>query len=366
MLWRCDLVPQYEAYREELQDAMANVLSSGRYTLADHVRQFEVEFSDYVGVRHGVGLNRGTDALVMALWCLGVTRGDQVITTPFTAIPTVSAIRHVGAEPVFVDIDPETYLLDIDLVLDAITAKTRAIVPVHLFGNAVDVEALRTAIGSDIPIIEDAAQAHGASVRGNLAGSLGAVSAFSFYPTKNLGGYGDGGMLLTDDDEIADKARRRRMYGMKNKDEIIEDGINSRLDELQAAILRVKLRHLDDMNRRRRDVDQLYRKLLPSQIKLQVVREDVSSVYHVYCGLCEADRDELVAYLGTRDIQTNVYYPMPIYQQPAYRNWAASYSLPVTEETCRRIIALPLYPEISEEAVRSVCYEISRFFDDNS
>lgn len=367
MLWRCDLVPQYKAYKDEIHEAITGVLQSGRYTLADQVHQFEAEFAAYVGVKHGVGLNSGTDALVMALWCLGVTRGDEVITTPFTAIPTLSAIRHVGAEPVFVDIDPETYLLDVNLVAAAITERTRAIVPVHLFGNAVDVEALATVAGPAIPILEDAAQAHGASVRGARAGSLGTVSAFSFYPTKNLGGYGDGGMLLTDDDELADTVRRRRMYGMINKDEIIEDGVNSRLDELQAAILRVKLRHLDDMNRRRAEVDAQYRRELPSQISLQHVRTDIESVYHVYCGLCASDRDGLVAYLDDKGIQTNVYYPMPLSRQPAYEKaFDRSYSLPATEDVCRRIIALPLYPEITAETVSTVCAEIAQFYGEDA
>ena len=363
MHWRCDLVPQYLAYQDEIDSAIHRVLSSGRYTLGAEVKCFEDEFASYIGVRHGVGLNSGTDALIMALWCLGVGPGSQVITTPFTAIPTYAAIRHVRAEPVFVDIDPSTLLMDLDRVKSALTDQTRAIIPVHIFGNAVNVMELRSIVGSEIAIVEDAAQAHGACVGGKKVGSMGDVSAFSFYPTKNLGGYGDGGMLLTNNKAIADSAISRRMYGMTDKDHIVESGINSRLDELQAAILRVKLNHLDKMNERRRALDSLYREHLPPQVIPQHVLSNISSVHHVYCALCSERRDELVAYLEQQEIQTNVYYPLPLYRQPEYTSTYSSHAqLPVVEDICSRVIALPFYPEMEEDLVVKTSLAISNFY----
>lgn len=364
MHWRCDLVPQYLAYQDDIDRAVHRVLSSGRYTLGTEVKCFEEEFAGYIGTQHGVGLNSGTDALIMALWCLGVGPGDQVITTPFTAIPTYSAIRHIGAEPVFVDIDPNTLLMDLDKVEGALTSKTRAIVPVHIFGNAVNVIKLRSIVGNEIAIVEDAAQAHGAYVGEKRAGSMGDASAFSFYPTKNLGGYGDGGMLLTNDEAVADSAISRRMYGMTDKDHTVESGINSRLDELQAAILRVKLTHLDQMNERRRALDALYRKHLPPQVIPQQVSGNVASVYHVYSALCVGRRDELVAYLEECEIQTNVYYPLPLYKQPEYERAYPSHArLPVVEDICSRVIALPFYPEMEEELVVKTSRAIADFYN---
>ncbi|MBT7861176.1 MAG: hypothetical protein HN712_12720, partial [Gemmatimonadetes bacterium] len=208
MLWRCDLVPQYEKYRDEIDEAVLRVLSSGRYTLAQEGANFEQEFAQYLGGTHGVAVNSGTDALILALSVLGIGPGDEVITTPFTAIPTYAAIRQVGARPVFVDIEEDTFLIDIGQIADAMSDRTRAVVPVHLFGNAVDIDALRTIVGPDVAIVEDAAQAHGATMRGKKVGVLGDVGAFSFYPTKNLGGYGDGGMIVTGSKERADEIRR--------------------------------------------------------------------------------------------------------------------------------------------------------------
>lgn len=363
MIWRCDLVPQYQAYKEEIDRAVLGVLASGRYTLGQEVAAFEREFAAYLGCRRGVGVNSGTDALMLALWCLRLRPGDEVITTPFTAIPTYAAIKHVGARPVFVDVEEDTFLIDLEQVAAALTSRTRAVVPVHLFGNAVDVERLRGIVGPGVAILEDAAQAHGATVRGRKVGGLGDLGAFSFYPTKNLGGYGDGGMVMTDSDELAETLRRRRMYGMVNKDECVEDGINSRLDELQAAILRVKLRYLEAMNRRRQELDVLYRQQLPPQVRPQAVRPGTESVYHVYSVLCDGRRDELVAALEREQIQTNVYYPMPLPRQVAYRVAFGEHPpLPIAEEVCRQVLALPFYPEMSAEVVTLVTDRIADFY----
>ena len=359
MIWRCDLVPQYLEMKSEIDEAMQRVLRSGRYVLADEVRAFEQEFARYLGVKHTVGVNSGTDAIMMALWALGVGRGDEVITTPFTAIPTYSAIRHLGATAVFVDIDPRTFLMDLDQVAAAITPRTRAVVPVHLFGNLVDIPRLRAIVGSGITIMEDCAQSHGATLGGAQSGSFGDASAFSFYPTKNLGAYGDGGLVATNDQTVADTIRSRRMYGMISKDEFVEDGVNTRLDELQAAVLRVKLRHLDAMNARRRAVADLYRELLPGGIRPQEIPAGVVPNYHVYSATCASDRDGLIAALEAQSIQTNVYYPMPLTQQKGYRGPAPL--LEATLAVCRRVIALPMYPEIPEATVRTVASAVTAF-----
>lgn len=364
MIWRCDLVPQYREYEREIHESIERVLSSGRYILAENVQAFESEFADYIGSRHAIGVNSGTDALILALWCFDLKPGDEVILPPFTAIPTYSAVRHSGATPIFVDIDPDTFLMDLDKLKNALTPRTKAIVPVHLFGNAVDIEKLRAIVGPDIYILEDCAQSHGAAVRGRKTGVFGDISAFSFYPTKNLGAYGDGGMILTDNKDFAGALRLRRMYGMINKDEFITDGVNSRLDELQAAILRVKLKHLDSMNARRAELAALYASLLnPEYIQPQKVEQGIATAHHVYSALCRDKRDELVRFLEQRNIQTNVYYPMPLSRQKGYlAAFSTPPNLPVAQQVSERIIALPFYPEIPEEIIRMVAGSINEFY----
>ncbi len=365
MIWRCDLVPQYEAYKSEIDAAIQQVLMSGRYILAENVAAFEQEFSDYVGVKHSVGVNSGTDALMMPLWMCGLKPGDEIITTPFTAIPTFSAIRHVGAKPVFLDLEPDTFLMNLDQLRSKITERTKVIVPVHLFGNAVDVERIREIVGKDIVILEDCAQSHGAKVRGKMTGSMGDFGAFSFYPTKNLGGYGDGGLVVTNDKDTADLMKKRRMYGMISKDEFVTDGINTRLDELQAAILRVKLRHLDKMNARRQELAAIYADLLPKEhVRPQAVRQGMESVWHVYSATVSGRRDELLQFLESRNIQANVYYPMPTSKQKGYVAAFGSDApgLPVTEHLSKHIIALPFYPEIEVSTMETVAKAIREFY----
>ena len=356
MLWRCDLVPQDEAYQGQIDDAIQRVLRSGRYVLAENVQAFEEEFAAYIGANHGVGVNSGTDALILALESLDLRPGDEVITTSFTAIPTYSAIRRAGARPVLVDIDPETFLLELRWVERALTSRTRAVVPVHLFGNVVDVEALRQIVGPDIFILEDCAQSHGASISGKMAGSLGDASAFSFYPTKNLGAYGDGGAVLTNNAKLAEHVRLRRMYGMVNKDQFAIDGVNTRLDELQAAILRVKLTHLEAMNEQRRKLAAQYTGCLEgTSLRPQRVADNVRSAYHVYAAVASAERDALVAHLEREGIQSNVYYPMPLNRQKAHiASYGTSAALPNAEEIASRIIALPFYPELTESSLDRV------------
>lgn len=357
-------MPQYHAYRAEIDAAIRDVLESGRYVLAENVAAFEREFAAYVGAAHGVGVNSGTDALILALRELGVRPGDEVITTPFTAIPTYAAIHHVGAVPVFVDIEPDTFLMNLSQVDAAITPRTRGVVPVHLFGNAVDIEALRAIVGVNRFILEDCAQAHGAEVRGLKVGSLGDAAAFSFYPTKNLGAYGDGGMVTTNDPDLASRLRLRRMYGMVSKDEFATEGINTRLDELQAAILRVKLPYLDAMNERRRALATAYAAHLPAgHVFPQVVRDDVRSVVHVYAACCSGRRDDLLRALEGAGIQANVYYALPLYRQRGFQATQEGLpSLPVVEDVARRIIALPFYPEMDDSTLRTVSGAVSTFF----
>lgn len=364
MLWRCDLVPQYEEYKKEINEAIERVMYSGRYTLGENVKSFENDFSDYMGCKYGIGVNSGTDALILALQCFDIKEGDEVITTPFTAIPTYSAIRHVGATPVFVDIDPETFLIDLNKLKASITDKTKAIVPVHIFGNVVDIEKLRAIIGPDIFILEDCAQSTGAAIRGKKAGSMGDISAFSFYPTKNLGAYGDGGMVLTNNSNWDELMKKRRMYGMKTRDEFIMDGINTRLDELQAAILSVKLSHLDSMNLIRNNKINLYKELLDkNHFTFQHIDKDVYSVHHVLCLKVEGlSRDGLIKYLSDNNIETNIFYPMPLSEQVGYKkHFSRKFDLPNCEEVTKKIIALPFYPEMENSKIEKVSEYLNRY-----
>ena len=362
MIWRCDLQPGYLAYKEEIDAAIARVLASGRYTLAEEVSRFEAAFGEYLGGTNVVSVGNATDGITLALLALGVRTGDEVVTTPFTAIPTVSAIVDAGAVPVFADVRPDTFLLDVEQVPSVVTARTRAVVPVHLFGNVVDVPRLRSLIG-DLPIVEDAAQAHGSQLRGRQAGTMGTCGVFSFYPTKNLGGYGDGGAIVTSDPGLAERLRRLRMYGMVDKDHIVTHGVNSRLDELQAAILSVKLRHLDAMNAKRREVAARYvAEVRRGLLEEQRIPEGVVPNYHVFAARCRCDRAALERWLADAGIQTNVYYPLPLYRQAALREvCSAQRPLPAVEALCEQIIALPLYPELERSVQTQVISAVNAF-----
>lgn len=356
MIWRCDLVPQYLQFRDEVLQAMDRVMNSGRYILADEVAAFEKEFAAYLGGGHAVGMANATDALTLCLRAFDVGPGDEVITTPYTAIPTVSAIIDAGATPVFADIDPDTYLIDLGSVVDRITPRTKAVMPVHIFGNVVDVPRLREAIGPATPIIEDAAQAHGSMIRGLKAGTMGDAGVFSFYPTKNLGGYGDGGAVVVQDSNVAAKLRMLRMYGMVDKDHICMHGVNSRLDELQAAVLRIKLPHLDEMNRRRIRIADRYARALPSGLfRPQKVPPDVVSNFHVYVARFLGDREAFIRHMDEAGIQTNIYYVLPLHLQEACRplgNKAGD--CPIAEALCHQAIALPMYPELPDSTVDTI------------
>ncbi len=363
-IMRCPWVPQYRAYEGEIKEAIEAVLASGRYINGPNVSAFEEEFARYIGCGHGIGVNSGTDALIMALWALDLNKGDEVITTPFTFFATYTAIRQLELTPVFADINPDTFLMDVEKVAELISPRTRAVLPVHLFGNVVDIPRLREIVGKEVYIVEDCAQSHGASLAGRRAGTLGDISAFSFFPSKNLGGYGDGGMVLTDNESLANTVRSRRTFGMKNKDVFLEHGVNSRLDELQAAILRVKLRHLDAMNNRRKALACRYAELLdPRYLKPQKVDNKVDAVYHVYSCICSSRRDELACHLESQGIQTNVYYASSITDQEAYRKYySRTFHLPVTDQVSKSIIALPFYAEMDLSILETVANSANRFF----
>ena len=364
MIRRCDLFPQYKLYRDEINEAIKNVLESGRYTLANNVETFENEFANYIGSKFGIGVNSGTDALVLAMQAVGIGKGDEVITTPFTAIPTYSAIKQVNAKPIFVDIDPNTFLIDIKKIKEKVTENTKAILPVHLFGNVVDINKIRDIIGPKIPIIEDCAQVHGGEISDIKAGALGDLAAFSFYPTKNLGGYGDGGMILTNNSDYFDYLIRKRQYGMINKDEFVLDGVNTRLDELQASILRVKLKYLDHMNEQRATLAKTYVKNLDNNyIRFQEIKSNVKSAYHVFSVVCKSNRDGLVDYLKKNNIETNIYYPMALNRQIGFKKNHHNLEIyPNAENVSKSIIALPFYPELENRTIEMIANKINNYF----
>ena len=354
---------QYASHRAEIDQAIARVLDTGRYILGEEAAAFEREFAAYLGVRFGVGVGSGTEALHLALRACGVGPGDEVITVSHTAVATVSAIELCGATPVLVDIDPRSFTLDPDKLEAAITSATRAIIPVHLYGQSADLESiLSIARKHKARVIEDCAQSHGAMYRGKRTGAWGDIACFSFYPTKNLGAIGDGGFVAADDPQLAENAKLLREYGWRERYVSDLAGWNTRLDELQAAILRVKLRTLDADNARRRHLAELYDELLTaSSVTLPPAMPYGEHVYHLYV-VRSARRDELQAFLKERGIGTLVHYPRPIHLQPAYRGRLGDVgSLPETERAANEVLSLPMFPELSEAQVRQVAQAIREF-----
>ena len=353
-----DLKRQYEAIKPELDAAAARVLASGWYILGPEVQAFEQAFAAGCGVRHAVGVGNGTEALYLALVALGVGQGDEVITVANAAVYEPLTILQAGARPVFVDVDPRSHTLDPALIEAAITPRTRAIMPVHLYGRMADMDAiLAIARRYRLAVVEDSAQAHGATLKGRAAGSLGACGCFSFYPSKNLGALGDGGMVVTDDDDLAARLRRLREYGWQQRYYTTDaGGINSRLDELQAALLNVKLAYLERWNERRRRIARRYHELLAgASLELPELREDGTHVYHLYV-VRARERDRLHEALRARGVGTAVHYPLPAHLQPVYRDLglAAPGSLPVTERLAGEVLSLPIYPELTDAEVDAV------------
>jgi len=359
-----DLQSCYLKYKNEIDKAIAEVFDSGWFILGEQVKKFEEEFSAYCGCKYGVGVGSGTEALHLSLVSLDIKPGDEVITVPNTAVPTASAISFANAVPVFVDIKSDVYTINPQRIREKINSKTKAIIPVHLYGQSADMDPImQIAQQYGIPVLEDACQAHGALYKGKKTGSFGKLGSFSFYPSKNLGAYGDGGMIVTNDEELHEKLIKIRNYGETKKYYHSIKGFNSRLDEIQAAVLRVKLKYLDQWNERRREIAELYNSLL-KDTPVIVPKEDNDNyhIYHLYV-IRVKERDALQEYLENKGIKTLIHYPVPIHLQEAYKelNYALGY-LPVAEKTAKEILSLPLYPEIENDTVKAICTEITDFF----
>jgi dTDP-4-amino-4,6-dideoxygalactose transaminase len=355
----------YLAYKEEIDAAIARVMKSGRYILGQEVRAFEQEFAAYIGVRFGIGVGSGTEALHVALRACGIKRGDEVITVSHTAVATVTAIQLCGARPVLIDIDPNSFVIDVGQIEQAISSRTKVILPVHLYGNMAEMQTLRSiADRHELRIVEDCAQSHGATYRGQKSGVWGNIAAFSFYPTKNLGAFGDAGMVVTNDPDLNDRVRLLREYGWRQRYVSEIPGLNSRLDELQAAILRVKLRYLDQWNEERRKKAKIYSEMLaPLGVICPSEGLEVKHVYHLYV-IRTRKRDALQGFLKERGIESLIHYPVPIHLQKAYEDLGYRQGdLPLTEQCCLEILSLPLFPEMKEHKVEEVAESIRSFIE---
>jgi dTDP-4-amino-4,6-dideoxygalactose transaminase len=351
-----DLKAQTLSIQPEIDSALARVLASGQFILGAEVEAFEREFAETCGVAHAIGVDSGTSAIQLSLLACGVGAGDEVITVSNTAVATVAAIELTGARPVLVDVHPQTLTIDPSKLESALTPRTRAVVPVHLFGCPADLNPiLDFARAHGLFVVEDCAQAHGAKYHGKPVGGWGHLSAFSFYPTKNLGACGDGGAVLTNDLALAERVKLLRQYGWDGNRISQQKGMNARLDEMQAAILRVKLCHLEQWNDRRRELVALYKSLLADVLTLPIEPPETRHVYHQFV-VRHPQRDKLRSYLLEHGVHTQIHYPVPIHLQPAYRELVAH--LPVTESAADQILSLPLYPELRNEDVERVCQTI--------
>lgn len=357
-----DLRAGYLELRGELDGAALDVLRSGWYVLGPQVRAFEEEFADWLGLPDAAGVASGTDALLLALLACEVGPGDEVIVPSHTAVATVAAVELAGGRPILADIRPDTFTLDPDSVAAAITPRTRAVVPVHLYGQAADLDALAAlAERHGLWLVEDCAQAHGAATHGRKVGTVGQIACFSFYPTKNLGAMGDGGLVASGRPELIQRVRSLRQYGWQQRYVSAEPGLNSRLDELQAALLRVKLQRLETWNRQRQALATHYDGLLAgAAVKTPFVAPGNEHVYHLYV-VRSSRRDALQAHLARCGIATAIHYPVPVHQQPAYRRLAPPGGLPHTERAAAEILSLPLYPQMPIEHVEQVAAAVQAF-----
>ncbi len=362
-----DLQAQFRAMRQEIMDAVAGVLESQKCVLGPEVDAFETEVADYVGSRFAVSCASGTDALLLALMAYEVGQGAEVITTPFTFVATAGSIVRLGAKPVFVDIDPVTFNIDPSQIEKAITSHTRAIMPVHLFGLAADMGPIMDVAGSHkIPVVEDAAQAIGAKYESRQAGTIGEIGCFSFFPSKNLGAAGDGGLMTTNDPELNDRLRILRGHGSRSRYYYDIVGTNSRLDSIQAAILRVKLRYLDSWAEGRRRNAETYRKLFAefelNEVVLPVSPEGYEHVYNQYT-IRISRRDELKAHLAACGIPSEIYYPLPLHVQRAFAYLGYKEGdFPHSEAAAKEVLSLPIYPELTQEQLGATVSAIADFF----
>ncbi|MFH1761549.1 MAG: DegT/DnrJ/EryC1/StrS family aminotransferase [bacterium] len=354
---------QYLAHKNEIDAAIAGVLEKGRYILGEEVEKFQKEFADYIGVKHAVGVGSGTEALHLALKAIGVGQGDEVITVSHTAVATIAGIECAGARPVFVDIEQDYYTMDPDKIEDALTPHTRAIIPVHIYGQPADMNPIKEiAVRHNLRIIEDCAQAHGAKYFSKRIGSIGDIGCFSFYPTKNLGAIGDGGMVVSNNDIFAEKANSLRQYGWNEKRICDSRGWNSRLDEIQAAILRVKLPFLDKDNNSRNGIAQMYQKGLSGiPCQLPGIRPDSSHVFHLYV-IRTKNRDGLKKHLAENGILSGIHYTVPVHFQPTYIGLMPNGNkLDNTENISGEILSLPIYPELEMAEAEKVIETVSSF-----
>lgn len=364
-----DLTAQHGAIRDEVLGALLRVVDSQRFILGEEVERFEQEIAGYCSTRFAVGCASGTDALYLALVGAGIGPGDEVLTSPYTFFATAGAIDRAGARPVFADVDSATFNLDMNRVEEALRARPgiRAVIPVHLFGGCADMDSLgRLTAGRPVVVIEDAAQAIGAEYKGRRAGSLARIGCFSFFPSKNLGGYGDGGMVTTGDEELAEKLRALRVHGSAERYCHRWVGINSRLDALQAAVLRVKLRHLDMWTARRQHNAGRYGerlKALGAPVELpRPAAYQTRHIYNQFVILCPR-RDELRAYLNQHGVSTEIYYPAPLHLQECFRPLGyRTGDFPISERLSASSLALPIYPELAEQDLEFVCQTIGRFY----
>lgn len=356
MILTSNPLAQYLAHKPAIDAAILRVLSGGLYVLGEEVASFESEFAEYCGAKTAIGVNSGTDALILALRALEIGHGDEVITVSMTAVATVAAVVATGARPVLVDIDPSTFTIDPAAVEKAIGSKTRAIIPVHLYGLPADMIAIMSiAARHGLKVIEDCAQATGARFGGRLVGSIGDVGCFSFYPTKNLGAVGDGGMIVTSDPQLADRLQQLRQYGWDDKRNSRIDGVNSRLDAIQAAILRVKLPHLDAENRRRMRIAEFYNNALAiSGLVLPLQPAGREHVYHLYAVRSQR-RSEVLERLRSSGVAASIHYPVPAHLQTAYRGRGFdTMPLPHSEKVASEVLSLPMYPELTQQELDSV------------
>jgi dTDP-4-amino-4,6-dideoxygalactose transaminase len=364
-----DLKEQNDTLRPEIEAALGRVLDTNAFILGGEVAELEKELGAYCGTKYAIGCASGSDALLLAFMALDVKPGDEVITTPYSFFATVSAITRLGATPVFVDIDPQTYNLDVSHVESKITERTKAIQPVHLYGQCANMTALREiSTRHDIPLVEDAAQAIGAEENGVRAGAMSEIGCFSFYPSKNLGGMGDGGFMTTDDDALAEKLLALRVHGSKERYYHKWVGLNSRLDGFQGAVLLVKLPHLDSWSDKRKENADRYRRLftdagVTEQITLPFERENCRHIYNQFVVRVPHRRDELRAFLTQNDIGSDIYYPVPLHLQECFEYLGyKSGDLPESERAARETLALPIYPELRPEQQEYVVETIANFF----
>ena len=353
-----DLKRNYFSIKEEIDSSVFKTLNSGWFILGEEGKSFEGEFSEYCGKKYGIGVGNGTDAISLSLKAYGIKPGDEVITVPNTAIPTISAIIAVNAKPVFVDIK-EDFLINPEKIEQVITEKTKAILPVHLYGQSCDMDPIiKIAEKHNLKIIEDCAQAHGAEYKGKKV-PISETGCFSFYPSKNLGAYGDAGMIVTDSEEIQKKLIMLRNYGQIDRYHAELNGYNSRLNEIQAAILRVKLKHLDEDNKKRRKTASFYNSLIKDKVKTPIENPDCKHVYHLYV-IKHSQRDSLIEQLKQKEIFTGIHYPIPLHLQKAYQFLGYKEGdFPNTEKLSKEILSLPIFPELKQEEIQEVAKAIS-------